>query len=138
MRDRTQVLATLSALVAAVIAKSRAHMWTATMALLASLSLTLVGLGMPLAQAHDTKIDRSWGHGGVTASHRFVFACDDDTGDDDDVYVQYKMHTGTEGRMWDRPGAGCSQSSQTAALVYWYQLCRDTWPTDSCTAGRFT
>lgn len=82
----------------------------------------------PPAQAHGTSISRSWGHGGVTDSHMYVYACDD-RGDNAGVYTVYvaaahpryvvdSVHS-PEDRL------GCRQEESVAGPIVNYKLCRD-------------
>jgi len=112
-----------------------------SLAAVAAVSLAVLA-GAPPAQAHSTSINMGWGHGGVTASHHFAYACDD-RGDSRNVYTEYNYDyrfRSIKDRVYDHNGSvrGCSQD-QTPGPIRWYRVCRDErFARDTCSAWRST
>jgi len=95
------------------------------------------------ASAHDSgatlydtnRVKR--GHGGVTASHLYVYACDD-SNDNWGVETQYK--TGGPSWTWIRDGngsaPGCRQTRASGRITM-YRICRDNaWSFQQCGSWR--
>ena len=112
-----------------------------SLAAVAAVSFAVLA-GAPPAQAHSTSISMGWGHGGVTASHQFAYACDD-RGDSRNVYTEYIYDAGfrfIKDRVYDHNGSvpGCSQD-QTPGPIVRYRVCRDErFARDTCSAWRST
>ena len=112
-----------------------------SLAVLAAGSCALL-MGAPPADAHGTSVPMGWGHGGVTDSHYFAYACDD-RNDGRGVYNEYRYARGGvvyAGRVGDANGsaAGCSQK-QTPGPVIQYRICRDNpGAPDTCSGWKAT
>ena len=95
----------------------------------AGVLVLVFGLSAP-ALAHGTSArlfyDNHWvGHGGVTASHHFVYACDDRE-DGNAIYTvfDYTGDRGHNARVYDANGSksGCTQL-QIGATITRYKVC---------------
>lgn len=92
----------------------------------AALGTTLVAA--PPAEAHGTSISMGWGHGGVTHSHKYVYACDD-RGDTRRVYTEFVAagNPYVRDRVYDLNSSspGCTQVGTPAGPIFNYRVCRD-------------
>ena len=107
-------------------------------AALASAAVLLLVLGFAgPASAHDSA---RWlyyggvlrGHGGVTASHHYVYACDD-RADGNRIYTEFRYSTGS-GRVYDSTATpGCTQMYVSRTITS-YRVCMElSYRVDPCT-----
>ena len=106
----------------------------------ASSAMLLVVLAMAgPASAHDSArwlyYNGSWrGHGGVTASHHYVYACDD-RADGNGIYTEFN-YSGGHGRVYDSNDSapGCSYIYVSPPITS-YRVCMGEyyWP-EPCTS----
>lgn len=88
--------------------------------------------GLSLASASTAQanpISRDWGHGGVTQSHLYVYACDDSR-DGRGVFVQYigvnnPTLRGIDHVLDDSSAGGCVQEYTTKGRIINFRLCRE-------------
>ncbi len=75
------------------------------------------------------------GHGGVTASHHYVYACDDYR-NGNSVYTEFYYQGRGPGRVYDSSSPGCNQIRVDPAITD-YRVCEDVpWQRDSCSSWR--
>jgi hypothetical protein len=103
--------------------------------------------GATVAFAHDssaTLYDRDGvkrGHGGVTASHYYVYACDD-SADARRVFTEYKVHWSDTPYGWVEDVNGSAPGCNEIKTTWWmkeFRVCRDnTWTLKECTSWKGT
>jgi len=109
--------------------------------------LATLTVGSSVALAHSSSMNEplNHGHGGVTQSHYFAYACDRDVLAT--ISTQYKYWYGSwQGGVWV-PGwrqsgltglspTGCRETNKTPGPIGWYRVCRNA--PYACTAWRAT
>ena len=98
-------------------------------------------VGAPPASAHGTSMQAptGGGHGGVTDSHYYVYACDTNP-DGVGIYTRYEFwYQGTwrRGSVRDANGSapGCTQVRSEGGAIRSYSVCKDLF---GCTGWRTT
>ena len=106
--------------------------------LISSGMIALFAVGGALPALAETSM--GWGHGGVSADHRSVYACDDQE-DGDGVYVLYgELNSANryyEDRVGDANGSapGCTHKDAGGEVVR-YRVCLDDWGSDTCSGWK--
>lgn len=111
-----------------------------SLAAFAAVSFAMLTGAQP-TQAHNpgSSIHKGWGHGGVTASHYFVYACDDRR-DGSGVYTEYIYESRPvilkKGTVRDvSSSGGCVQKRSPDGPITSYRVCPEgKWPVRSCSA----